>query len=160
MRKISALVAHLRDATGLPLENFHAYADKGDVTPSGRHLGSVIPEDDGPAREQVEIGVWKYDAVIQIERYPGDGPWLLAIVLAWLADVDPDRDGLADPEVDAEINDLDTADVEIAVEFEERILIIEDPAGSIFFRGRTWSVVPTPDIAEARSISLGGGHAD
>lgn len=97
--------------------------------------------------------------MIQIERYPGDGPALLAIVLAWLADVDLDRDGLADPEVDAEINDLTTADIEIAVEFEERIVIIEDPAGGINFRGRPWSVLPTPDIAEARFIVLGNSHA-
>lgn len=159
MRKISALVAHLQAATGLPLENIHAYADKGELAPSGRHLGSVIPEGDGPAREQVEIGVWKYDAVIQIERYPSDGPTLLAIVLAWLADVDLERDGLADPEVDAEINDLATADIEIAVEFEERIVIIEDPDGGIHFRGRPWSVRPEPDIAEARSVALGNGHA-
>jgi len=86
MRKISALVAHLHAATGLPLENIHAYADKGELAPSGRHLGSVMPTGDGPAREQVEIGVWKYDAVIQIERYSGDGPALMAIVLAWLSE--------------------------------------------------------------------------
>ncbi len=153
MRKISALVAHLRDATGLPLENFHAYADKGDVAPSGKHLGTVLAEDDGPAREQVEIGVWKYDAVIQIERYPGDGPALLAIVLAWLEDNDPDRDGLSDPEVDVDVNDLVTADVELSVEFEERIIVIEDPAGGIYFRGRRWNVVPTPDIAAATEVT-------
>lgn len=159
MRKISALVAYLQAATGLPPENIHAYADKGELAPSGRHLGTVIPSGEGPDREQVEIGVWKYDAVIQIERYSGDGPELLAILLAWLADVDLDRDGLADPEVDAEINDLATADVEIAVEFEEGIVIIEDPAGGIFFRGRPWSVLPTPDISAAESFAPGNGHA-
>lgn len=159
MRKISALVAHLHASTGLPLENIHAYADKGELAPSGRHLGSVMPTGDGPAREQVEIGVWKYDAVIQIERYSGDGPALMAIVLAWLADVDLDRDGLADPEVDAEINDLSSADIEIAVEFEERIVIIEDPDGGISFRGRPWGVLPEPDISVAESFAPGGGHA-
>lgn len=153
MRKISALVAHLRAATGLPLENFHAYADKGDLAPSGRHLGSVISEEDGPAREQVEIGVWKYDAVIQIERYPGDGPALMAVVLGWLEDNDPDRDGVSDPEIDVDVNDLTTADIELSVEFEERIVIIEDPAGGIHFRGRSWCVLPVPDIAAATKVT-------
>lgn len=160
MRKITALVAYLRETTGLPAENFNAYADKGELAPSGRHLGFVRGEDGStPAREQIEAGVWKYDAVIQIERYAGDGPALLALILAWLADNDPDRDGLADPEVDAEINDADTADLEISVELEERIVLIEDAAGDVAYRSKRWSVLPTPQITPARSVSVEAAHA-
>lgn len=159
MRKITALVAHLKAATGLPRENFHAYADKGGLSPSGRHLGfDQADGDDQVVLAQIEIGTWKYDAVIQIERYAGDGPTLLAVVLGWIADNDPDRDGLLDPEVDAEINDNDTADIEISCEFEERLTLIEDLSGPIAFNGRRWRV-DIPDIAAAASVSLEAGHA-
>lgn len=147
MRKIRGLIDHLLAVTGLPREQVEAFADKGALMPTGRDLGP-----DGQGRAQVEAGVWKYDAVIRLQRYAGDGPTLMAVVLGWLADADPDRDGLVDPELDVAINDAHTCDVEIACEFEERLVIREDPQGPVAFDGRRWSMA-LPDISVADAVS-------
>lgn len=147
MRKIRGLIDHLLAVTGLPREQVEAFADKGALMSTGRDLGP-----DGQGRAQVEAGVWKYDAVIRLQRYAGDGPTLMAVVLGWLADADPDRDGLVDPELDVAINDAHTCDVEIACEFEERLVIREDPQGPVAFDGRHWSMA-LPDISVADAVS-------
>lgn len=141
MRKLQALTAHLMTVTGLPRENFQAFADRGELSPDGEDLGHGI-----------SLGYFRYDAVISIERFPGSGFELLAVVSAWLADHDPDRDraGLAESEVNVDLNDDTTADVEIAVEFEERLEIVPDDGGPIEFDGRRWRVADVPvNVAEA-----------
>ncbi|HEX9701324.1 MAG TPA: phage tail protein [Rhodospirillales bacterium] len=141
MRKLAALAKYLQQVTGLHRERFTAFADQGTLIPTGRDLGNGI-----------EIGIFKYDAVIQIERYPGDAYHLLAVVSAWLADNDATRDddGLADPDVDIGLNDDRTADVDLSVEFEERIQIVPQDGGPIAFDGRDWAVVDVPvDFAES-----------
>jgi len=154
MHKITALVAHLKEVTRLPREQITAFADKGNLAPTGRHLG------EGENGEQIEIGIWKYDAVIQLERYAGDGQTLLAVILGWLADNDDDRNGLADPELDVEINDAKTCDVDIACEFEERITVIEDASGPIVFNGKHWRIAE-PNITEAEAVAgMEGSRGD
>ena len=165
MRKITALVDHIRAVTGLPQEQIHAYADKGELMPTGRHLGWIeLHPDEGGRLAQIEAGVWKYDAVIQIERYAGDGPLLAALLLAWISDHDPERDGLADPEMDVRLNDADTCDLELACEFEERLVIREyaGPAqpgeaeglrsGIFPFNGKRW-VMAMPDLITAEAVT-------
>lgn len=141
MRHLSALAGHLQQVTGLHRERFFAFADQGVLIPTGKDLGE----------NGVEVGRFKYDAVIQIERYPGDAYHLLALVSAWLTDNDPDRNDLelADPEVDISVNDDRTADVDLSVEFEESLSIIPDDDGPIRFNGRMWAVADVPvDVAE------------
>ena len=141
MRRLQALCTHLQQVTGLHRERFFAFADQGVLIPTGKDLGNGV-----------EVGRFKYDAVIQIERYPGDAYHLLALVSAWLADNDPDRNDLdlADPEVDISLNDDRTADVDLAVEFEEALEIVPMDGGPIAFAGRTWAVADAPvDVAEA-----------
>lgn len=140
MKKLGAISKHLQQVTGLLRERFTAFADQGILIPTGKNLGNGV-----------EVGVFKYDAVIQIEGYPGDGYHLLAVVSAWLAGNDPDRDDqeLADPEVDITLNDDRTADVDISIEFEERIEIVPDDDGPISFNGSNWSVAEVEiDVAE------------
>ena len=119
MRKLQALVRHILTETGISRENVAAFLDQGAVVLTGRNLG-----------HGVEVCVLKYDGVIDIERSDYDGIALLALVSGWLQSHDPDRDGLEDPEVNAAVNDLSTTDVQIAVEFQERIEIVPDDAGS------------------------------
>ena len=141
MRKLTAISKHLQQVTGMQRERFFAFADQGTLLPTGRNLGNGV-----------EVGIFKYDAVIQIERYPGDAYHLLAVIAAWLADNDPDRDdaGLVDPDIDISLNDDETADVDLSIEFEERIEIVPQDGGVIAFNGRSWAVVDVPvDVAEA-----------
>lgn len=153
MRKITALTAFLKAVTGLPGEQVHAFADMGEINPCARNLGVIWSEDGQSQREHVEIAVWTYDAVLQLERYAGDGSTLLALIMAWLMDNDPtrDHDALGDPVVDVEINDLSTSDVGVSVKFEERLTIIEDAEGDIPYRGKRWRLTP-PEVAPVEKL--------
>ena len=74
------------------------------------------------------------------------------MVAGWLIDHDEHRDSfqLADPEVNATLNDDHTADVEVVVEFNESIQIVEDDSGPITAWGKRWRVSDAPvDTAEA-----------
>ena len=148
MRKFTTLVKYLLEASGLPREQCSAFADQGDLLLTGRDMGPVyLPDAAGLSapRRQLEIGVWKYEAVINLERYPYDGPTLLSLVLAWLAQHDAERaaQGLEDPKVTVTLNEADTADVEIDIYFEEPLAVVEDAAGPIAFEGLRWSLAPT-----------------
>ena len=141
MRKLQALVRHILTETGISRENVAAFLDQGAVMLTGRNLG-----------HGVEVCVLKYDGVIDIERSDYDGIALLALVSGWLQSHDPE-----DPEVNAAVNDLSTTDVQIAVEFQERIEIIPDDAGPISFAGKRWRVAPVPvDVAERVDGMRGG----
>lgn len=151
MRKLQALTAYIMEVTDLPRENVQSFADKGELTPTGRDLGHGI-----------ELGVFKYDAVIQIENYPGDGHAMLALLLGWLCDHDPDRElnELAEPEVDADLNDDRTVDLEIAVEFEEPLCLVPDDDGEIRFNGRRWRVVGDVPVDVAEELASLDGTAN
>lgn len=159
MKKITALTKFLLDQTGLPRETIFAFADKGVLMPMGKHLGYYRASETAVPLEQVEIGQWKYDAVIQIERYAGDGSTFGALLLGWLADCDPERSHLAEVELNIEINSDDSCDIEIAVEFEESFVVVENVDGNIPFAGKRWSM-HEPEITPAEDIrKFKGGRA-
>lgn len=154
MNKLQAFTMFLMEATGLPRENFSSWADQGDLIASGRHLGTVF-DAEGNELEQVEIGLWLYDCVIQIERYPGSGPELAAMIMGWLETNDPDRGDLPMPQLDVSLNDFDSSDCDIACQFEERLSVREDANGPIHFRGKRWSLCPVV-ITPAEEFTLQG----
>lgn len=159
MRKFTALTEHLIAFTGLPRENFRAWADLGRPEPTGRHLGILVGENGEPEREQVEVCIWVYNGIIQIERFQGPGTLLIAEVMAWIQDNDPQRDhtNLAPPEINIEGNDAFTGDIEISIDFEERLVILEDPAGPISFNGKKWRLAE-PEIVPAEKFNLSAGR--
>lgn len=142
MRKLQALVAFLCQQTGIRREQVHAFVDQGVNRPTGKDLG-----------HGVEIGRFRYDAVLQCERVPVEcSELLLSLIISWLSDNDPERESfeLSDPDVDVTINDMRTCDVDITVEFDEGLQIVPDPTGSIPFNGMMWRVANVPvDVAEA-----------
>ena len=143
--KLTALVEHIMSVTGVEREKVSAFVDQGEILLTGRNIGHGI-----------EVCLFKYDGVISIERYAGDGLFLTALVAAWLQDHDDRRDGLKDPEIDIEINDFETSDVELAVEFEEPIEVVPDESGQLEFDGRRWSVAPVPVCAVERITGMTG----
>ncbi len=58
--------------------------------------------------------------------------------------------------IDIEINDFETSDVELAVEFEEPIEVVPDESGQLEFDGRRWSVAPVPVCAVERITGMTG----
>lgn len=140
MKLLQALSTHLLKASRLKRENFYTFADKGELTATGKDLGNGI-----------ELARIKYDAVINIERYPGDAFEIMALAMGWLSEHDTERGDLelADPEINVELNDRKTADIELVVEFDEPIQLIPDPQGAITAYGQRWRVDTVPvDVAE------------
>lgn len=152
MKKLTALTSFLLQAANLTKEQVLSVADRGETIPTGRDLG-----------HGVELGVFKYDALIQVEAFNGSSSELLLLVMSWLHDHDKDRDhaGLADPEVDASLNDDFTADVDLAIEFEEPLQMVPDEQGPILFNGRKWRVADVPvDVAEELAGMDGKAHGE
>ncbi len=153
MRKLTALCRAIEEATRLPRSGFDAWAELGTLELSGRNLGAGV-----------EICRFQYNGVLWVRRYPGDGSDLLALVAAWLRDNDPERDdlGLDDPDVNVELNDPFSADVDISIRFEEPVEITPDPRGNIPWGGRLWRVADAGvDVAErldALHGDLAGGR--
>ena len=153
MEKLKALVAYLVSAAGLNEEQVSAYVDAGSISLRGRDQGYAYLSN-GEKVPQLEIGLLRYDGIILIEGYAGSGPLLLALIVAWLAANDPDRerDGLADPAFDVDLNDPHSSDFELAIEFEERLTVRADPAGPIEHNGEKWSLAPL-QITPAEEIA-------
>ncbi|MCJ2164651.1 MULTISPECIES: phage tail protein [unclassified Pseudodesulfovibrio] len=139
MRLLQALTQALKKA-GASGNHIHSFADQGVIVPTGRDLGHGL-----------EVGRFKYDAVIQVEGYRDDGMLFVAFVTAWLQVHDPKREalGLADPEIDISLNDDRTADIELSIDFEESLEIVPDEDGPIHYNGQRWRVADVPiDVAE------------
>lgn len=157
MEKFKALVAYISEAANLMPEQIEAFTQLGELTPKGGDYGPVYAEN-GEKRRQISVGYLKYDAVLKIEAYPGSGPELLALILGWLADNDPDRErnGLANPEFDAVLNGLLTSDFELKIDFEESLIVQENPNGTIFFDGLYWSLAPLEIVPAQKLVNLKG----
>jgi hypothetical protein len=141
MEKLKQLAKHIESLPGIARDQMEAFADLGKLVPTGRDLGNGL-----------EVGRFRYDAVISIERCPARiAALLLSSLLVWLAVNDPDRElhELADPDIDVTLEDEQTVFVQLTVEFNEALAIVEDPAGLIAYDGRQWSVAEVPiDVAE------------
>lgn len=141
MKKLSSLAKNIELLPGVSRDQMEAFADLGKLTTIGNDLGNGF-----------EIGRFRYDAVISIERFPAtEAPLLLSNLLIWLAENDPDRDRLEldNPDIDVSLEDEQTVFVQITVEFEESLSVIPDPDGPITWNGKQWKVDDVPiDVAE------------
>jgi len=87
-----------------------------------------------------------YQAEFYFERFPFneyDPAVLFANIGAWLMDNDQSRedsDYLGDPEIDVTLEDENSAEIIITIDFEEPIKVVEDPNGPILWRGKTWKI--------------------
>ena len=140
MRLLQSLSQHLMTTTGLPRENFESFAERGELHPLFIDHGQGI-----------QVARFRYDGVINIESYSGDGMTLLALVTSWLSEHDGERHDieLPDPEVNVQLNDRHTADVDITIVFDEPVNLVRDDNGPVMYDGVRWSVAESPvDVAE------------
>ena len=141
MKKLSALSVYLLTLPGLTRDQMTAFIDQGKLSLIGKDRGQGF-----------EIGRFRYDAVISIDRCPAElAELLLSFLVVWIGENDTERDemGLVDPDVDISFSDDTTVDVEISVEFDEALVIVPDPVGSIAFKGEMWRVGEVEvDVAE------------
>lgn len=98
-----------------------------------------------------------YQAVFSIERYPYKQhpiEHFNAILVTWLSEND-DRSELdnSDPDIDVNVLDDSTADLELTLTFEEDVYIIPDDDGTIEFKDRMWALKdPAYWIAESGDV--------
>ncbi len=141
MKLLQGLSKHIRSLPGIGRDQMQSFVDLGKLNPSGKDLGHGL-----------EVGRFRYDAVIDIERCPARiAPLLLAGVMVWLGENDPDREELEldDPDVDVTLEGEQHVFVQITVVFDEALTIIEDPDGLISYDDKTWTVADVPvDVAE------------
>ncbi|SHO57886.1 phage tail protein [Vibrio quintilis] len=94
----------------------------------------------------MDLLIMRYTAEFYCDRYPyqkHDPAVLFANVGAWLMDNDRERDDhepLADPDVDVVIEDEQSAEIILTVEFEEPIRVVEAADGPIYWRGKRWRI--------------------
>lgn len=88
----------------------------------------------------------KYRAEFYFDRFPFkkyDPAVLFANIGAWILDYDSERqdtDELGDPDIDVVIEDENSAEVLVIIEFEEDVKIIECESGDIKWRGKSWKI--------------------
>lgn len=117
------------------------------------------PKDMGPTG--AILGYLSYQAVYTLEALPFrecDPAVLLATVMAWLQDHDPERERfeLADPEFRIEPNDEHSADLEVQIDFIEPLRLTPDEQGPVRWAGRRWAVMPYALwVAEAALLHVG-----
>jgi len=108
------------------------------------------------------LAKWKYDAVIEIERFPHRkvNPYnLLAMVAVWLIANDESRDEyeLQDPDFDIAVISKDQAQITIELDFIDNIELLPDEQGPIEFNGERYRVSLVPiNVAENAELQTLG----
>ncbi|WP_034638265.1 phage tail protein [Desulfovibrio cuneatus] len=154
MQKLTDLCQHILAITGIPPENLHSFADSGHLRPTGKDLGNYRETDTSPPLAQIEIGVWEYDGVVQLNNYPGSGLALSALIVSWLAEHDDYRADLEDPEIDVEDVGDGTYNVDVAINFIEPLTVRECPngtEGAMPYMGKWWRIMP-PTITPVEKL--------
>lgn len=83
-----------------------------------------------------------YTAIFSIEGFTGNPDLLFVLVCTWLMINDTQRDDyeLPAPDIDIDILDNDSADIEIQIEFKEDIHIVPSTTGTIEYDGQQWAL--------------------
>lgn len=131
LEKLTALHAHLQNANLVKKEHLDSWAEDGRMIPSTENKGGGIL-----------ICKFKYQAILIVEGYSKAPELLMALVCAWLINEDAEREdqNLKKPDIDIDMTDDRTADVEITVEFQEDIELVKDEQGVIELLGIRYSI--------------------
>lgn len=152
MKKLTALTTLLINLNLVAAENIESFADEPKIIPSGK----TITLDTALNQPGIVLYRQTYTGVFNIDDYPfNEHPVaeLFGQVCAYLLTNGNGTDEIPQPDINVEIHDNDTANIEIHIEFSEDVLAIEDPAGTIPLNG-TWYAVyePTIDYVETGDV--------
>lgn len=94
-----------------------------------------------------DIGQISYTASFSFERFPFkeiDPAVIMANVIAWLEDNDTQRETyeLNDPSFDVTPTSDTTVEMTLDIEFIEPLMVVQDDAGQITWRGQQWALAP------------------
>ena len=149
MQKIKDIIAFLINLNLVDAGQIVSFVDDPRIVPSGK-----VKSGD---RESVLLYRQSYTATINVDRYPHEvhsAELLFAHVATWLLTHDKNRDEIAKPDINVEVLEDNTADIEISIEFEEDVYGVEDPAGSIKLDGKNYRLAdPVVDYAETGEVT-------
>ena len=149
MIKLGLLTTFLASLDMVAAENIDSWVEDPRIIPSGCVVSGNA--------EGIILFRQEYNAVFSIERFPHKRHHvneLFGQVCAWLINNDGDREEIAQPQIDVDILDDDTADIEITISFTEDVEAIKDPAGLIVVGGETYSLgAVVVDVAEEGDIA-------
>lgn len=132
LEKMRALHAHIKAQDFLMPETLDSWMEEGTIKPVNTRLSP----------DQYAVARLEYDAVFLFDRFTGNPALLIAIFSAWLMENDSDRDDakLAPPDIDVDMIDDKTAQVEIRVRFLEQIAMTRSSTGKVLMGGERWDV--------------------
>ncbi len=149
MSQLTQLTDFLNGALPTRVRGFDSWMDNQKLTVSNKALGNG----------QLRIGLTSYDGVLEFDKFPYrqlDPAILYALILVWIAEYANtlrDELQLADPDIEVELYDEESALIFITVPLVDEIAIAPDTAGAIPSEGQKWSVVtPLYDVAESAEI--------
>ena len=135
MKKIAALHQFLIALELFAAEQIESFIDVLNITPSGETVFSPA----GICFADIE-----YTATFFIERYPhGIRPaeLFIAQLSAWLLQDNNPRDSpVFNIDMNVDVLDAQTADIEFAIKFNEMIEAVEDPDGLIVYQDKRYSL--------------------
>lgn len=130
--KLRALHAHIVAQDFVMPESLDSWMEDGAIKPTNTRLSP----------DQYVVARLEYDAVFLFDRFTGSAALLIAIISAWLMDYDDNRDvfKLPPPDIDVDMIDDKTAQVEIRVRFLEQISMTRSATGKVLMAGERWDV--------------------
>lgn len=135
VQKLAQFTAFIIQQNLVDENQIESWMENGKMVPASKNTG-----------EGYLVCRFQYDAIFSIEGFTGDSALLIALISTWLTDNDPTRDddNLSPPDIDVDIIDRNSVDVEIAVQFREDIEIVANDNGPIAFDGRRWELGSVP----------------
>jgi len=134
MQKLAALHAFIENLNLFAAEQMESVADEVVITPACRGTG---------VQGEIVVLEKKYDAVFFIERYPHgkvSEDILLANISIWLLENDADRQESMTFELNVEVLDNQTANIEFAIAFDEQVLANESVGGALVFLSKEYQL--------------------
>lgn len=134
MIKITALTHYLINCDLVAAENIESFVDDPKIIPSGIML----------SENSLLLYRQDYTATINIDDYPHQehpAELLFAHVAAWLLENDQHRKDIAQPIVNIEILDNNTANIEISIDFNEDVYAVEDVNGPVTLFNVTYRIM-------------------
>lgn len=146
MQKLIALSQHLKNAKLVKPEHFDCWAENIELEGGERHTENGLL-----------IGHVRYTAVVSMEHCRANATYLVAQVMTWLKDYDPDRgdDQLPNPQLQVDVVDpaRNISEIELNVEFKEPVYLVPDENGPIVYHGQHWGVGAFDvDVAESARV--------
>lgn len=155
MKKLIALTTYLKSCHFVAPEHFESWVEDAQ-TP-------LLFDDHEHGLECTRL---TYTGHFYLERYTGNAQELMATINCWLMEFDEGvdnlrmREELNPPSYNITPNDdaLNAFDIDITIEFIERIFLVEDALGPYAYRGRHWKIGDYDLwVAEQANVIANGG---